>query len=74
MQSRCIVVDLHFVEHVDVGFAGELGGGNFVQWFADVVASFRVEDAYLAVDAAILQQFAQGFVVTLLGVVEVAVY
>ena len=74
MEARCVVVDLHFVEHVDVGFAGEFGGGHFVEGFALVVAGFGVEDVHMAVDAAEFQQMAQGFVVSLPAVVGVSVH
>ena len=55
MEAGCVVVDLHLVEHVDVGFACEFGRGDFIKRFADVFAGVGTEEAYAAIDATILQ-------------------
>ena len=39
-----VVVDLDFVEHVHVGFAGQFGGGKLPEGDVDVVAALRVKN------------------------------
>ena len=73
MQSGSVVIDLHLVEHVDMRFAGEFGRGDLVKRFADVFAGIGAEEAHTAVNAAILQQLSQGFIVTLLAIVGLVV-
>ena len=56
MQPGRVVVDLDLREKVYVGFAGQFGGGDFVEGAVDVVGQLRIEEAHAAVDVAELQQ------------------
>lgn len=51
MQACGVVIDLHFVEHVDMRLTGQLRSGDLVEWLVDVITRLLAEKAYLARDA-----------------------
>ena len=44
VEAGGVVVDLDFVEHVHVGFAGQFGGGELPEGDVDVVATLMVKN------------------------------
>ena len=52
MQAGGIIVYLHLVKHVDVGFAGQLRGGYIAEWLLLVVALLIAVYLYPARNAA----------------------
>ena len=74
MQSRGIIIDLHLVEHVDMGLAGELRGGDIAERLVDVIPHLGRIEAYGAGDAAETEQLAQGLVVALFTIVHIVAH
>ena len=56
VQSGGVEVDLDLAHHIDVGLAGQLGGGLLVERDVHIVVLFLVIDGDLAVDAAGLDE------------------
>lgn len=63
VQSGGVEVDLDLAHHIDVGLAGQLGGGLLVEWDVHVVVLFLVIDGDLAVDAAGFDEVPDFFVI-----------
>ena len=63
VQTGGIEIDLDFAHHIDVGLAGQLGGGFLVEWDVHVVVLFLVIDGDLAVDAAGFDEVPDFFVI-----------
>ena len=54
MQASGIVVDLYFVEHVDMRLTGELRRCHLIEVLVDVFARFLAEDTDAPRDATVL--------------------
>ena len=66
VKSGSVEVDLDLAHHIDVGLAGQLGRGFFVEGDVHVVVLFLVIDGDLAVDAGSLDEVAD-FLVVVVG-------
>ena len=74
MEAGRVVVNLDFGKHVHVGFAGQFGGGHFVEGPVKIIGLGGVEKAHATVYTAEFQELTQRLVVDLalvLGVVSV---
>ena len=74
MQACGVIVNLHLVEHVDMGLAGELRSGDIAEGLVDVIPHLGRIEAHSARDATETEQLSQGFVVALLAVVRVVTH